>query len=357
MRFYLGLDAGMRAMTAIVIEIGDATRRIVFRCRVDLDPDASAWPLPWIDALDRVMGDLALAADIDIDNLLAMSGAFHSALASVGTSLTSLLVGGAAAADHGVVGHLSSHWQRQYSLPACAVIAWTDAITAGTVGAGVVEPRVLRIALGTIDTVSTTAGALCFNNGSLARQWMRLDYRLHWDAFARLLEQAPGNDGYVMLPWLEAEITPAVEHAGLRRFGFDRHDAGRNVRGLVEGQMMAMANHAAALTGEPIERIIATGGDAADRALLQVAANVFGADVYRLDADDAIATGAALRAFHAERLAAGDPVAWPSVVRGFAEPHPGYRVAPNPKLVAIYAALRREYAVLERLHQHRPPIC
>ena len=67
---------------------------------------------------------------------------------------------------------------------------------------------------------------VCFRNGSLAREWIRLEHRLDWDGVARLLEQQPGNDGYVMLPWLETEITPHVPHAGVRRFGFDRLDAG-----------------------------------------------------------------------------------------------------------------------------------
>ena len=186
---------------------------------------------------------------------------------------------------------------------------------------------------------------------------MLLEYRLQWDAFVHLLEQRPGNDGYVLLPWLEPEITPHVAHAGIRRFGFDHLDAGRNVRGLVEGQMMAMANHAADITSGSIHRIVATGSDATSFALLQVMANVFGADVYRLDTHHAAAIGAALRAYQAERLVAGESIDWPAVVSGFIEPHPGHRVSPNPKLVAIYAELRREYAILERLHRDRAPIC
>jgi len=159
-----------------------------------------------------------------------------------------------------------------------------------------------------------------------------------------------------LLPWLEPEITPAVTHAGIRRFGFDRLDAGKNVRGLVEAQMMAMANHAATITSDSIERIVATGSEATSHGLLQVIANVFGADVYRLDTDHAAAIGAALRAYQAERLVAGESIDWPAVVGDFIEPHPGHRVAPNPKLVAMYAELRREYAILERLHRDRPPI-
>ena len=45
-------------------------------------------------------------------------------------------------------------------------------------------------------------------------------------------------------------------------------------------------------------------------AILQVMANVFGVDVYRLDVENSAALGAALRAYHADRLAAGEPISW-----------------------------------------------
>jgi xylulokinase len=197
---------------------------------------------------------------------------------------------------------------------------------------------------------------VCFRNGSLARESMRMEYGLDWTAVSELLRQSPGNDGWLMLPWLEIESTPRIAHAGLRRFGFDRADAGRNVRGLIEGQMMAIANHAATVSAR-INRVVATGGAAVNRDILQVMANVFGVDVYRLDVENSAALGAALRAYHADRLAAGEPVSWKTVVSGFTDPQPGNRVAPNPRHVPTYAALRRDYAILEHLHKSRQPIC
>ncbi len=96
---------------------------------------------------------------------------------------------------------------------------------------------------------------VCFRNGSLAREWVRMEYGLDWDrGVASCSRQSPGNDGWLMLPWLEIESTPRIAHAGLRRFGFDRADAGRNVRGLIEGQMMAIANHAAAVSAQDRSR-------------------------------------------------------------------------------------------------------
>lgn len=275
-----------------------------------------------------------------------------------------------------IVGTLSTYWQRRYSLPPAAVVTWTGDNPSSLIGTGIVRPGLLAVSLGTSDTVFATADApaggashvfrsptgkvmnlVCFRNGSLAREWVRARHGLDWDGVARLLDERPGNDGCVMLPWHEAEITPPVIYAGVRRFGFDGHDAGQDVRGLVEGQMMALANHAAAVTSGAIDRVVATGGAAENRALLQVMANVFGVEVDRLDVTNAAALGAALRAYHADRLAAGEPISWRTVVSGLTDPAPFHRVTPDPKLAAMYADLRRDYATLERLHRERRPIC
>lgn len=275
-----------------------------------------------------------------------------------------------------VAGTLSSYWQKRYALPPVPLIPWTGDNPSSLVGTGVIRDGVLAVSLGTSDTAFTCTSTpalnpshvfraptgdfmnlVCFRNGSLAREWVRLEHRLDWDDVAATLEKSPGNDGRLMLPWLESEITPPVRHPGVRRFGFNHADAPANVRGLIEGQMLAIANHAADVTTAPIDRVIATGGAAVNRSILQVMANVFGVDVYRLDVENSAALGAALRAYHADRLASGEPVSWNTVVSGFTEPKPGHRVAPNPKHVAIYAQLRRDYALAERLHKDRAPIC
>ena len=274
-----------------------------------------------------------------------------------------------------IFGTLSPYWQKRYALPPAAIVPFTGDNPSSLIGTGIIHDRVVAVSLGTSDTVfalgTEPAGRsshvfraptgdymnlVCFRNGSLAREWVRMEYGLDWDTVGLVLERAPGNDGWLMLPWLEIESTPRVAQPGLRRFGFDRFDAERNVRGLIEGQMMAIANHAAAVSGT-IDRVIATGGAAVNRPILQVMANVFGVDVYRLDVENSAALGAALRAYHAERLAAGEAVSWQTVVSGFTDPQPGHRVWPNPKHVAMYAELRRDYAMLEALHKDRAPIC
>jgi xylulokinase len=188
----------------------------------------------------------------------------------------------------------------------------------------------------------------CFHNGSLARERIRDEHRLDWEGFSRLLRNTrAGNDGALMLPWFEREITPHVANPGVCRIDLDASDAARNVRAVVEAQMMSMANRSASVAAGRIVGIVVMGGASANREILQIMADVFGADVSPARSGNAACLGAALRAFHADRLADRAPVAWDEVVAGFAEPDPRIRIAPIPAHVAVYAALRKRYAALE----------
>ncbi len=182
------------------------------------------------------------------------------------------------------------------------MIAWSGDNPCSLIGTGTVQEGRLAISLGTSDTVFACTrephfGAshifrsptgdymnlVCFRNGSLARERVRDQYGLDWAGFNQALESTPaGNNGALMLPWFESEITPHVSAAGVRRFDLDEQDAAANVRAVVEAQMMAMANHSAAMTHHGVDRIVATGGASTNRAILQVMADVFGADVYPL---------------------------------------------------------------------------
>jgi xylulokinase len=150
-----------------------------------------------------------------------------------------------------------------------------------------------------------------------------------------------------MLPWFEPEITPRVDRPGVRRRNLSESDANANVRAVIEAQMMAMANHSAPVTGGRVSRVLATGGASANREILQVAADVFNAEVYQLAGGNSACLGAALRAYHAHERAQGRDLPWDEVVRGFAEPVEASRVAPHPGHVAVYAGLRRQYAAFE----------
>jgi xylulokinase len=266
---------------------------------------------------------------------------------------------------------LSAYWRKRYRFPDALLIPWTGDNPSSLIGAGLVQEGDVGISLGTsdtvfgpVDSVPDTPGAanvfgspaggymllVCFRNGSLAREHVRDRYGLDWPAVSRALAHTPPGGVGLMLPWVEAEITPTVASAGVRRFGVAAEDGPANVRALVEGQMMAMANHWSALSQKPVGRIRATGGASGNREILQVMADVFGADVHPAANASAASLGAALRALQAHQS-----LDWSDVVRGFTDDStPAVRpVAAN---VAVYAQLRREYAVREREEVGSAPV-
>jgi len=267
-----------------------------------------------------------------------------------------------------VAGALAPYWRTRYGLPAARVIAWSGDNPSSLIGSGLVREARLAISLGTSDTVcgfmrdarrdtdvgyvsaSPTGefmGTTVFKNASIARERVRDAFGLDWAGFSEALRSTPpGNHGALMLPWFDPEITPHVLIPGVRRIGLDPHDGPANVRALVEAQMMAMANHTRWMASDP-SHVLATGGAAANREVLQVMADVFGAEVIRSRACNAAALGAALRAFHADRLASGEAIEWEEAVAGFTEPDPSACVAPRPDAVAVYRELRRRYAEAE----------
>lgn len=275
-------------------------------------------------------------------------------------------------ADSGaVVGFLSPYFVRRHGLNAkTLVLAGSGDNPCSVVGLGLVEPGRVAVSLGTSDTyfgtmadcrVSTggeghvfgsPAGGymslVCFRNGSLARERVRDALGLDWAGFAAALRATPpGLDGKsLLLPWFEPEITPRVLTPGVRVRGLAEDDPAR-CRAVVEAQMMSMRLHTAWMGVRP-DRIHATGGASASREILQIMADVHRCPVFRFETTASAALGAALRAFHGWSAAAGEPVPWPEVVRGLAEPVAGSRVDPAPGTDGMYAELMKAYAEFER---------
>ena len=110
--------------------------------------------------------------------------------------------------------------------------------------------------------------------------------------------------------------------------------------------MMTMALHSRWM-GVEVDTIHATGGAAANREILQVMADVFGADVYQFEVGNSAALGAALRAAEADAAARGHATAWEEVVRGLAEPIAASRIAPDAARLATYRDLIGIYAACE----------
>jgi xylulokinase len=276
----------------------------------------------------------------------------------------------ALAPSHAIVGTLANFWTRKYELPAAGIVAWSGDNPCSLIGTGIIREGLVAVSLGTSDTifgltrgarVSTDGtghvfaaptgdymGMTVFKNGSLARERIRDRYGLDWKGFSRALRDTPpGNNGATMLPWFEPEITPLVLKAGVRSDALDPDDAAANVRALVEGQMMALRLHSRWM-GVNVSTVHATGGTAVNREILQVLADVFNARVYQLPSANSAALGAALRAYHADQVAGGRPIAWQDVVRPFAEPLPNAGAVPSSANVATYRALLDLYEARER---------
>ncbi|HZI78828.1 MAG TPA: FGGY-family carbohydrate kinase [Vicinamibacterales bacterium] len=267
-----------------------------------------------------------------------------------------------------IAGRLSSYWRSRFRLPNAKVAVWSGDNPCSLIGLGLVREGQLGVSLGTSDTIfgpmrtprvdpggtghvfgaptGEFMGITVFSNGSLARERVRDQYGLTWEQFSRALEATPpGNGGALMLPWFVPEITPMVATPGVRRQGLDEHDAAANVRAVVEAQMTALALHSHWM-GVQVDAMHVTGGAAANRQILQVLADVFGAEVRRVEVENAAALGAALRALHADRLDDGDPLGWDEVIAGLEQPPPE-RVAPVLLRHDLYLAQRARYAQFE----------
>jgi xylulokinase len=276
-----------------------------------------------------------------------------------------------------VLGRLSRYWQQRHGLPPAKVVAWSGDNPCSLIGTGLVREGLVAVSLGTSDTIfglmreprvdpSGTGhvfgaptgdymGITVFKNGSLARERVRDQYGLSWSGFsAALAATPPGNEGRIMLPWFEPEITPDVGQPGVRRYGLNPDDGPANVRGIVEAQAMAIAFHSRWMK-VGVKRIYATGGAAKNRETLQILADVFGADVYQFHVGNSACLGAALRAFHADATSDDRYVTWDEVVRELAEPVAETRLRRDRRRHAMYTELVPAYAACEEHALGRGP--
>ena len=269
-----------------------------------------------------------------------------------------------------LTGEIAPYWRRKYGFGPARLFPWSGDNPSSLIGLGLITPGTLGISLGTSDTVfapvarpphnpdgsghvfGSPAGGymplICFANGSLARERVRDAFGMDWDGFSASLRDTPaGNGGGMMTPWFVPEITPTVLKPASHRQNLEATDAARSVRAVVEAQAMAMRIHSRWFAPRA-DTIRATGGAATNRDVLQIIADVFGAPVVRIAPRNAASLGAALRAYHGDCLAGGNPIGWEDAVAGFTAPNADLRVNPNPANAAIYAALLPKYEAFER---------
>ncbi len=232
----------------------------------------------------------------------------------------------AALACDTVVGCVAPWFRQKFGFGAeVPVTVFTGDNPSSLVGMGASRPGRVVVSLGTSDTFfaampgvvsdpdgcghvfgnpgNPSGGAMslqCFINGSLAREAVRDRLGMDWEAFSRALEETPpGNDGNVMVPFFRAEISPRVDTGGPLMHGDedfeDWRQPARAVRACIEGQFVNMRARSRWMKLAP-EVIYLTGGASTNDAIAQVAADVFGARVQRLEISSSVALGAAMRA-------------------------------------------------------------
>lgn len=118
---------------------------------------------------------------------------------------------------------------------------------------------------------------LCFKNGAVAREHVRDLYcSRSWKTFSEALASSkPGNHGKLGLYLLMEEITPQMNHTGTFHLKADgtpaeSFSAQEEVRAAVEGRFLSMRVHAQALGISRPRRILATGGGALNKEMMQV---------------------------------------------------------------------------------------
>ena len=268
-----------------------------------------------------------------------------------------------------VFSKISTYFVKRYGFsPETDVVVWSGDNPNSLIGVGLVERGKVTISLGTSDTYfgfmpevrvdpageghlfgSPTGhymSLICFINGSLARERIRDSLGLDWDGFSKALEDTPpGNQGKVMLPWFDPEITPKVLEPGVRRYRLKEDDPA-NVRACIEAQAISMRIHSEWM-GVKTKTILATGGASANRAILQVLADVHDAEVYQFEVTASAALGAALRSYHAHFKLQGNEIPWPEVVSGFTDPDPSKKVLPRSQYKERYQELIELYKACE----------
>lgn len=261
-------------------------------------------------------------------------------------------------------GKISSYFSSKYGFSSdCEICPFTGDNPASLVGMGATAPGQIVISLGTSDTffaamptaktdpqgyghvfgnpVGGFMSLICFRNGSLAREALRDELGVDWDAFEKdALQNTDFSAGKnLTLPFYGAEITP-------------RHNFGRpvidfletptpalRIRSLLEGQFLNMKLHSAWM-GIPVERIRLTGGASKNEGIAQLVADVFQAPVERLEVANSAALGAALIA----AAAGGHELS--ALQEIFCKPAVNSRVEPNSAHAEKYSTALKKFAKL-----------
>jgi xylulokinase len=272
-----------------------------------------------------------------------------------------------------VIGTVAPYLVKKYGFrPDTAVVAWSGDNPNSLIGVGGYAPGTAVISLGTSHTYfgamheprvdpagyghvfGNPAGGfmslICFKNGALAQEEIRMQHGLSWKQFDQCLKDTPtGNNGNMMLPYFVPEITPLVLKGKPVRVGsqpfVDGRDAASSVRAVVEAQALRLRLHSEWI-GEATSAVRVTGGASVSDEVCQVLADVFDSVIERLETGNSAGLGAAMRAAQAAGAAS-----WEQLSQMYSRPVRGKDVTPIPENVEVYRKMLPEYAAFAAQHQ------
>lgn len=269
-----------------------------------------------------------------------------------------------------IIGSISPYFVERYGFSeSTKLIAWSGDNPNSLIGVGLTKKGKVAISLGTSDTYfgyikklaldlngeghvfgSPTGdymSLICYKNGSLAREKVKDNFNLDWDEYSEILRNTPpGNNGKIILPYFFPEIVPLVLDPKVYRFGLDENDVEGNVRAIIESQFLSMKLHSQ-WVGEKPKEIYATGGASANQEILQIAANIFNANIRQFKATNSAALGAALRSAKSYYDSINEPKKWSAIVKNFIKFKETIVIKPKLEYKTLYKDMSMLYKKCE----------
>lgn len=237
----------------------------------------------------------------------------------------------------------------------------------GAIGAGIVAPGAAMCSIGTSGVVlayeedkqADYRGKVhYFNHGQedafyVMGVTLAAGYSLSWfketfapemsfDAMLAGVDQVPaGSNGLLFTPYLVGERTPHAD-ANIRAsfIGLDgSHTLKHTARAVMEGITFSLRESIDILrqAGKNVQEVISIGGGAKNETWLQMQADIFNADIVKLETEQGPAMGAAMLAAHG--------CGWFDSLQACAQVflRPAKRWTPNPETAARYDAIFEVY--------------
>lgn len=249
------------------------------------------------------------------------------------------------------LGKVSKWWVERWGFsPDCVVAPWTGDNPASVIAVSTPGDAILSLGTSTTFLLSTPPAdkpplrttishllahplerrarivMLCYKNGALAREKVR-GARAWADFDADVEKSAPGNGGVLGFYFPEVEIIPPLVQGEfffrvnsdgdveeVARDGLDEHV---HARAILESQLLSIKarlldilpthesagdTHDAHIHRDldnPLRRLVLVGGSSVNTTIQQLAADVFGMDVYIAETKEGAAVGGAVLAMHA----------------------------------------------------------